>query len=132
MDQSNPSESDLNNMLEEVTKNDNDIIVEGVFYYPYYDYAGWKGKIEWHNDIPVIGGRDRLWEGINDPQSLAKKLNSFSTDPTSSDSYSLIPVHVWSMDYNKVIETVSLLEEHVEVVLPEELLKRVKQRIKRS
>lgn len=105
---------------------------DAIFYYPYDNYAGWKGKIEFVNDkTVVIGGRHRLWSDFNGPQQLADKLNSYSNDINSNDGYSLIPVHVWSEDYGKVIETYNLLDkEKVEVLGLNEFVRKVLDNVK--
>ena len=67
--------------------------IDAVFYYPYSDYSGLHGNITWVGNKPIIGGRWNLWyPGFETPTTLAKKLNQMSTDPTTSDGYSLIPV----------------------------------------
>lgn len=124
LDSSDAKEEDIKSVLNTLTIK-GDYNLTGVFYYPYSNYAGWKGKIEFHNNVPVIGGRFRLWEDFNDPKQLAEKLNTASLDNTSEDGYSLIPVHVWSMDFNKVLETYNLLGDNVEVVTVEEFVRRI-------
>jgi hypothetical protein len=109
-------------IVEEMSK-----FTDAIFYYPYDNYAGWKGKIEFINDKTVIiGGRHRLWSDFNTPQQLADKLNSYSNDINSSDGYSLIPVHVWSEDYGNVLETFNLLnKDKVEVLGLDEFVKKI-------
>jgi hypothetical protein len=100
--------------------------ISAIFWYPYSDYSGLSGAIQWKNGKPVIGGRFNLWEGFNTPEQLASKLNSQSTDPSSAQGYSVIPVHVWSRTVADVVKTVSLLDSNkVQVVLPEEFVRLV-------
>ncbi len=105
--------------------------IDAIFLYYYSNYSGGRGKIWWVDDKPVITGRARLWEGFNSPEKLAEKLNKLSTDPSSEDGYSLIPVHVWSMSVQDVYRCVSLLNENVQVVAPDEFVQLIMERVER-
>ncbi|MGQ8335852.1 GxGYxYP domain-containing protein [Sunxiuqinia sp. A32] len=101
--------------------------IDGVFLYTYSDnYAGLNGSIQWYNDKPVIGGRFALWDGANSPQSLANILNSMPRNPKLASGYSLIPVHVWSMNVSDVKACVDMLNENIRVVAPDEFVKLIK------
>jgi hypothetical protein len=94
------------------------------------DYTGGKGSIYWVNGKPVITGRCQLWSGQTDsPESLAQKINSLSTDITSSKGYSLIPVHAWQNTVEDVANCISLLNKNVRVVTPDEFVALIKKNI---
>eukprot|EP00762_Andalucia_godoyi_P008417 ANDGO_04643.mRNA.1 hypothetical protein CAOG_03194 len=97
--------------------------VRGVIQYMFSDYSGLKGRVQFSNGKPVVGGRYNLWAGFETPKSLAQKLNSASTRTDTSDGYSLIPVHVWSMTVADVVACIQLLDSsRVQVVSPSELI----------
>ena len=103
--------------------------IDAIFYYKYDNYAGLNGNIYAVNNKPVIGARYRLWEGFDDATSLAAKLNSQSTDASTSAGYSLIAVHAWSFNQYVVDEInscVSQLNSNVIVLSPDEFVKRIK------
>ncbi len=101
--------------------------VDGVFLYTYSDYyTGLNGSIQWYNGKPVIGGRFALWEGKYSPQGLANVLNNLPRNTKIADSYSLVPVHVWSMGVRDVTACVEMLNENVRVVAPDEFVKLIK------
>ena len=102
--------------------------IDAAFYYYYSDYSGGKGQITWVNNKPVITGRMNFWGET--PESMAEKLNILSTDITSSKGYSLIPVHVWSVSVDDVIQCVSLLNKNVRVVTPDEFVALIKKNVK--
>lgn len=91
--------------------------IQGIFYYEWI-YDNLNGQIFWVNNKPVIGARFLLWSGFDTPLSLANKLNVMSTDIHRSEGYSLVAVHAWSMQYSDILECISLLDRHVDVVTP--------------
>lgn len=112
----------------EVMLNENQM--EALFWYDYYSYSSENGTIRWINTQsskkPVIGARFQLWSGTFDnPSQLAAKLNAMPNDPTSEFGYSLVAVHVWTDGVANVSKTISMLQDHVEVVTPVELVKRI-------
>lgn len=105
--------------------------VDALFYYSYgANYTGRRGKIDWYNDKPSIGGRYTLWGTLSSPQSLAVQLNQASTDIHSEDGYSLIPVHVWSRSVNDVLDCISRLGPNVRVVAPDEFVWLIRKNLK--
>lgn len=101
--------------------------IDGIFLYSYADYyTGLNGSIQWYNDKPVIGGRAALWDGANSPQRLANILNNMPRNPKAASGYSLIPVHVWSMDVSDVKACVDMLNSNVRVVAPDEFVELIK------
>jgi GxGYxYP putative glycoside hydrolase C-terminal domain/GxGYxYP third domain/GxGYxYP_N 1st domain len=103
--------------------------IDAVILYLYSDYSGLHGNITFSNGKPIIGGRYNLWKGFNTPQQLASKLNALPTDPTQTSSYSLIPVHVWSMSVADVLECISLLDSHVHVVTPDQFVAQIQSNV---
>ena len=106
--------------------------IDAIFYYLFENYAGLNGKIFLVNDKPVIGARYRLWDGFGDAHSVAAKINDNVKDASTSDGYSLVAVHAWS--FNKYIvdeinTCVSLLDDDVIVVSPDEFVKKIKNKI---
>ena len=74
-----------------------------------------------------------LWKGVGKtPAELAKLLNTLPRDPSVPGSYSLIPVHAWSMTVKDVFDTAQLLNKDVEVVTPTEFVRRVKANVCRT
>ena len=97
--------------------------IDAVFYYMYSDYSGWKGKIGWSNDKPIIGGRYSLWGDRETPQSIAQKLNNEVKDQFSPEGYSLIPVHAWTYTVEDVKKCVAMLNGDVRVVAPDDFVR---------
>jgi len=102
--------------------------IDALFYYNYSNYAGLSGLLKWYKDKPSIAGKYTLWTGktglINDntPTTLAEKLNTSSTNILSAQSYSLIPVIVWSNDVSAVLDCIGKLGPNVRVVAPDEFV----------
>lgn len=99
--------------------------IDAIFWYLYSNYAGLQGSISWQQGKPIIGARYMLWDGFDDPTSLAQKLNSAPTDCTSEDGYSLIVVHVWDQTVTDVVETVSMLNSNVKVVQADQFVQSI-------
>jgi hypothetical protein len=107
--------------------------VDAVFYYTYGSgYAGGQGKaICSRNGKPVISARLSLWGDNDDPSAspmlsadgIIAALEQQSLDYSSSDGYSLIPVHAWSHNVTDVKYILDHLSPSVQVVTPTEFLK---------
>lgn len=84
-------------------------------------YSGLEGSIYWsENGKPFISCRETLWNA--DIDSMADRINNYSTDPTSIEGYTMINLHPWSMTYQDVETLISLLDENVVVVSPEDFI----------
>jgi hypothetical protein len=82
-------------------------------------YIGGNGSVYWSaNGKPFVSFRESLWDVS--PEYMANRINSFPVNPSDISGYSLINLHPWSMTYNDVKATVSLLGENVQVVSPEQ------------
>ncbi|MDB5282882.1 MAG: GxGYxY sequence motif-containing protein [Bacteroidota bacterium] len=103
--------------------------VDAVFYYMYSDYSGWKGKIMWNNDKPIIGGRYSLWGDKETPQTLAQKLNNEVKNQFQPEGYSLIPVHVWTNTVEDVKKCAAMLGGDVRVVAPDDFVRLIKRNL---
>lgn len=112
--------------------------IDGILYYYYTDYALGKGSIKFVDEKPVITARYNLWpfaDGTTTPlyessSSLAAKLNAASTDITTSDSYTLVAVHIWTQGAYDIMNCiVKLNKEKVRVVAPDEFVALVKKNV---
>jgi GxGYxYP putative glycoside hydrolase C-terminal domain/GxGYxYP_N second domain/GxGYxYP_N 1st domain/GxGYxYP third domain len=89
----------------------------------YVNYGGANtGKLLFSNGKPVVEISDALWQGVENEQALAKRINSAPRDSRRPEGYSAVLVHAWSMDLSNVQRTIDLLEPHVRVVTPEEFI----------
>ena len=106
--------------------------VDALFYYSYgAQYQGINGAIKWYMDKPSIGGRFTLWGNSDDGsaatrdrvcQTLANRLNSQSTNIYSANGYSLVSVHIWTMNPSDVLNCINKLNANVRVVSPDEFV----------
>ncbi len=103
--------------------------IAAVFFYPYANYAGLNGRIEWIEGKPVVAARFRLWGGFETTSSLARKINALPKDPKSPQGYSLVAVHVWTNSVDSVVRCVQLLDERVRVVTPEVFVELIRQNL---
>ena len=83
----------------------------------------------------MVSGRYSLWGNSTDTsgdmvgvKAMITKIKTLTKDATSPDGYSIIPVHAWSHTYDDVVAVATALqaESGFDVVLPSELIKRVK------
>lgn len=122
-------DKDGNHNPDEYLKQSN---VDALFYYSYGgQYTKLAGEIKWYKDKPSIGGRFTLWGNSNDgsaetrnrvAQNLANTLNNQSTNIYSANGYSLIPVHIWTMNPSDVLNCIDKLNPNVRVVSPDEFV----------
>lgn len=103
--------------------------VDAVFYYLYSDYCGWKGKIMWINDKPMIGARYTIWGDKDSPQTVARKINESVKSQYQPEGYSLIPVHVWTNSVEDVKKCIGMLDGDVRVVAPDDFVKLIKKNL---
>ena len=78
------------------------------------------GGVMWVNGKPFIQPRDSLWETT--PAYIAARINTYSTDITTIDAYSIINVHPWSHSYSDIRTIVGMLNDNVEVVSVDRLV----------
>lgn len=106
--------------------------IDALFYYTYGEqYQGLRGAISWYKGKPSIGGRFALWGNGENPDPLlrdrirsdfASLLSKQSTNINSAAGYSLVPVHVWTMKPEDVLDVVRKLGPNVRVVAPDEFV----------
>ena len=113
--------------------------IDALFYYTYGEqYQGMHGEISWYKGKPSIGGRYVFWGNSEDrsadtqeliSQRMADLLNSQSTDIYSQNGYSLVPVHIWTMNPHDVANVISKLNPNIRVVAPDEFVWLVKKNL---
>ena len=113
--------------------------IDALFYYTYGDqYQGMHGEISWYKGKPSIGGRYVFWGNSEDrsadtqeliSQRMADLLNDQSTDIYSEEGYSLVPVHIWTMNPHDVANVISKLNSNVRVVAPDEFVWLIKKNL---
>ena len=99
--------------------------VIGCFYMDYSQYDYYAGKMIWSNGKPVVSAKFNLWGNFDSPESIARRINLLPKDSANPASYSFINVHPWSKSLEDVRQTINLFNEHVQVVTPEEFIKRI-------
>lgn len=92
------------------------IVYEGGKY-----FGSVRGGVMWVNGKPFIGPRDSLWETT--PAYIAARINQYEKDITSVDGYTLVNVHPWSHSYEDIRTIVNMLNDDVEVVSVDRLVK---------
>ncbi len=93
-------------------------------------YAGLGGKIYFSRGKPFISCGLSFW--YNGPQDaaakqewvkqFAAKVNARPADIRSARGYTYINVHPWSTSMEELVEMVSMLDSHIELVTAEELV----------
>ncbi len=102
---------------------------EGFLFCTYADsYVGEHGSVYWsENGKPFVTCRATMWNAT--ARGIAEQINAYPADATTIEGYTYVNLHVWSMDYNDVVEMVSLLDEDVVVVNPETFIRLIKQNV---
>ncbi len=90
---------------------------------PYHEYGD---DIRWSNGKPFVSIKYSMWDGYESPSSLASAINGRSTNANNEDAYTAVIVHAWSYDFDDVDYCVSLLDNDVRVVTPEEFIEQIK------
>lgn len=90
-------------------------------------YAGGAGSVYWANDKPFVSIRETIWDA--DVDAMAKRINSYSTDPTNITGYTAINLHPWSHTYDDVKKLVSQLDEHVVVVTADDFIRLITENV---
>lgn len=76
--------------------------------------------------------QDSLWADHSTPESIAELLNKQSRDAETVDGYSVIGIHMWSQTVDTVNQIATLLDEDVEVVKLDELVRLMTDNVKRD
>ena len=96
-------------------------VTGGIVYQGSKYFGGVRGGVVWINGKPFVGPRDSLWETT--PAYIAARINTYEKDVTSIDGYSIINVHPWSHSYDDVRTIVGMLNDDVEVVSVDRIMK---------
>lgn len=113
------SQGDIYNVLEGYASCEN--VSGGLVYEGSKYFGGVQGGVVWINGKPFVGPRDSLWETT--PAYIAARINTYERDITSIDGYSVINVHPWSHSYEDIRTIVNMLDDDVEVVSLDRLIK---------
>lgn len=105
-------QGDLVNVLHGYASAEN--VTGGIVYDGSKYFGANPGGVIWIDGKPFVQPRDSLWETT--PAYIAARINTYSTDITSIDGYSIINVHPWSHSYEDIRKIVGMLNENVEVV----------------
>ena len=112
--------------------------IDGIVYFTFGNasqgYAGLHGNVAYESDKPVIGLRKNLWGGDPtskdklEPKELVEQLKVLSKNASDPSSYTII-VNELGNGIETILESISLMNAAggFEIVLPEELVKRVVQ-----
>ncbi len=111
--------------------------IEGIFYLNFKRQDDYKGEILWSNEKPIVSCRYLLWANLEEEESLINKINSSiaegETDVKQPTAYSVVYVHAWSKDMDRVSKVISKLKENpkVRIVAPDTLMTQVKNNLKK-
>ena len=112
------SKGDLVNVLKGYASADK--VTGGIVYDGSKYFAANPGGVIWIDGKPFVQPRDSLCETT--PAYIAARLNTYSTDITTIDAYSIINVHPWSHSYDDIRTIVGMLNENIEVVSVDRLI----------
>eukprot|EP00698_Gefionella_okellyi_P001957 TRINITY_DN11836_c0_g1_i1.p1 TRINITY_DN11836_c0_g1~~TRINITY_DN11836_c0_g1_i1.p1 ORF type:complete len:670 (-),score=165.62 TRINITY_DN11836_c0_g1_i1:57-2066(-) len=101
--------------------------ISAVFDYYGDCYTGAGGDISWSNGKPIVGGRAAFWGSGGGCQhsaaQLAQVLRLLPKDLHNPQSYSLVPVHVWTHNVSEVVELVAALgQDYFDVLTPSQFV----------
>eukprot|EP01105_Mastigella_eilhardi_P002262 TRINITY_DN12765_c0_g1_i1.p1 TRINITY_DN12765_c0_g1~~TRINITY_DN12765_c0_g1_i1.p1 ORF type:complete len:546 (-),score=78.80 TRINITY_DN12765_c0_g1_i1:214-1851(-) len=101
-----------------------DSTASALLWYDYVNYAGMAGRVYRSPQGKIITGPRYVMSssmGIL-PAQLAARVNTASTDVTSPDAYTIVVVHVWTMDVNDVVSATRMFGSNVVVKSPSDFL----------
>lgn len=90
-------------------------------------YAGGAGSVYWANDKPFVSIRETIWDA--DVDAMARRINSYDTDPTNITGYTAINLHPWSHTYEDVKRLVSGLDDHVVIVTADDFIRLITENV---
>lgn len=90
-------------------------------------YAGGAGSVYWANDKPFVSIRETIWDA--DVAAMARRINSYDTDPTNITGYTAINLHPWSHTYEDVKKLVSGLDDHVVIVTADDFIRLITENV---
>lgn len=101
-------------------------------------YLDGHGSVDWIDDKPIVSMREGLWvrgnpEVDSQPyliEPVAQRINSYPTDPTKIDGYTVLVAHCWSEGrMERIHEFVKLLDKHVELVTVDQILDMISENV---
>ncbi len=99
-------------------------------------YSAGQGRVWFSNDKPFLTLKTTLYtdNGYDDVtkewiQGQADIINSYVADNHSINGYSAICIHAWSITPENLDYFVSLLDEHIEIVKIDELIKMISENV---
>lgn len=109
--------------------------VKGLVWQPFGRDDLEDGEIRWARGKPVVEPRALLWESKGTPESIFSKIRKMPADPTSEKGYSLVLVHAWSSDGDKVkvlADKLATLGNRIEILGPSDFMARVAANVRRK
>ncbi|QWB95488.1 hypothetical protein KHQ89_05915 [Mycoplasmatota bacterium] len=91
---------------------------------------GYHGELWWYNEKPFLSVREAMWD-LTSLEPLAQRINSSAINASNVEGYTLIIVHAWSHDYDDVKTLVNMFDDHVEVILPGQMLELINQNVEK-
>jgi len=102
--------------------------MDGILYKDYSPYNRRKGEILWHRGKPCISYRCLLWNGLMEPEDVAREIRTLPASPrTDPQSYTFVNVHAWSYGaiggpLEAVRRAIALLPAHARVVTADQAI----------
>lgn len=112
-------QGDIYNVLKGYASAEN--VTGGIVYDGNKYFGNVRGGVVWIDGKPFVGPRDSLWETT--PAYIAARINTYEKDITSIDGYTIVNVHPWSHSYEDIRTIVGMLNDDVEVVSVDRLIK---------
>lgn len=115
-----------------------DNIIGGIWELDPDRYGSGRGKIFWANGKPFVSVKYSLWHPSHDPacvtrewlDGIADELNCEPTAPHCECGYSVVNVHPWTIDIDDLDYFVSKLDDNIELVYADELIKLIKSNVR--
>ena len=100
-------------------------------------YSSGRGKIFWACGKPFVAVRFSLWHPSNKNENvtkqwldgIAKSINNMPVSPDKEEGYTVLNVHPWSITIENLDYLISQLDEHIELVYADELVKMIKEKL---
>lgn len=132
------NDENVKNRLKYYAKNDK--ISGGIWEIDPDRYSSGNGKIFYVNNKPFVSVRYSLWcpyanVGFTPKSFLdeyVKKLNSLKPNINSEEGYTVLNVHPWSISIDDLEYVLSKLNDDIELVYADELIKLINQNVKRK
>lgn len=115
-----------------------DNLIGGIYELDPSKYQGGKGEMFFaDNGKPFASVRVSFWspDGTNESvtgewiDSIAREINSFPINPTSSLGYTVLNVHPWSTTIDDLNQLISKLSPNIQIIRADSFLKLIKNRV---